>query len=75
MRPAVRRGLVVGVIVVLVVAAAGLWLLRGPGPMAFADGPKVAMADYHGTDPTGVPASLAKASVVQRGEYLSRAAD
>ncbi|HTG22423.1 MAG TPA: c-type cytochrome, partial [Reyranella sp.] len=43
--------------------------------MAFADGPKVALADYHGSDPTGVPASLAKASLVERGEYLARAAD
>ena len=28
-----------------------------------------------GADPTGVPASLAKASLVERGEYLARAAD
>jgi mono/diheme cytochrome c family protein len=75
MRPAVRRGLAVGIILVVVVVAAGLWYLRGPGPMAFADGPKMAMADYHAADPTGVPASLAKASLVERGEYLARAAD
>ena len=43
--------------------------------MAFAGGPKVALADYRGADPTGVPASLAKASLVERGEYLARAAD
>jgi mono/diheme cytochrome c family protein len=75
MRPAVRRGLAVGIILVVVVVAAGLWYLRGPGPMAFADGPKMAVADYHAADPTGVPASLAKASLVERGEYLARAAD
>jgi mono/diheme cytochrome c family protein len=74
-RPATRRVLVGGAIVVVAAAAAGLWFLRGPGPMAFADGPKVAMADYHGADPSGVPASLAKASLVERGEYLARAAD
>jgi mono/diheme cytochrome c family protein len=75
MRPPTRRVLVGSAIVVVVAAAAVLWFLRGPGPMAFADGPKVALADYHGTDPTGVPASLAKASLVERGEYLARAAD
>jgi mono/diheme cytochrome c family protein len=49
--------------------------LRGPGPMDFSGGPKVALADYKGADPTGTPASLAQASLVQRGEYLARAAD
>ena len=49
--------------------------MRGPGPMAFADGAKVALADYKAADPTGVPASLAKASLVERGAYLARAAD
>ena len=75
MRPAVRKTLVAGAAIVVVAVAAGLWILRGPGPMAFAGGPKVALADYRGADPTGVPASLAKASPVERGEYLARAAD
>lgn len=75
MRTATRRALMGGAAIVAVVVVAGLWFLRGPGPMAFADGPKVALADYHGTDPTGVPAALAKASLVERGEYLARAAD
>jgi len=75
MRPAVRRILVAGVAIAAVALVAGLWFLRGPAPMAFADGPKVALADYPGTDPTGVPAPLAKASLVERGEYLARAAD
>ncbi len=35
----------------------------------------MALADYHGTDPTGVPASLAKAGLVERGAYLAQAAD
>ena len=43
--------------------------------MAFAEGPKVALADYKAGDPTGMPASLAKASQVERGEYLAKAAD
>ena len=75
MRPARRRILLGVVAIAAIAAAAGLWILRGPGPMAFADGPKVALADYHGADPTGVPASLAKAGPVERGEYLARAAD
>jgi mono/diheme cytochrome c family protein len=75
MRPAVRRTLVGGAAIVVVVVVAGLWFLRGPGPMAFAGGSKVALADYKAADPTGVPASLAKASPVERGEYLARAAD
>jgi mono/diheme cytochrome c family protein len=65
-------GLVVGGVVAVIAAA---WILRGPGPIAFADGPKVALADYHGADPTGVPAKLAQASPVERGAYLARAAD
>jgi mono/diheme cytochrome c family protein len=43
--------------------------------MAFADGPKVAVADYKAANPTGVPATLASASLVERGAYLARAAD
>jgi mono/diheme cytochrome c family protein len=70
-----RRILAGVVAVVVVAAAAGIWFIRGPGPLAFSDGPKVALSDYHGADPTGVPAALAKASVVERGAYLARAAD
>ena len=71
----VRRILVVGSAIVVVALVVGLWILRGPGPLDFAGGPKVAVADYRGGTPTGVPASLAKASLVERGEYLARAAD
>jgi mono/diheme cytochrome c family protein len=71
----VRRILVVGSAIVVVALVVGLWILRGPGPLDFAGGPKVAVADYRGGNPTGVPASLAKASLVERGEYLARAAD
>jgi mono/diheme cytochrome c family protein len=64
----------VGVIVVVALAI-GFWVIRGPGPLAFADGPKVALTDYHGANPTGAPASLAHASLVKRGAYLAKAAD
>lgn len=68
---------VIIVVAALVVVGAGLfyWIVLGPGPIDFASGPRVALADYHGADPTGVPPELAHASRVVRGEYLARAAD
>jgi len=75
MSPAARRILLSVVAIVVVAVVIGLWIVRGPGPMAFADGPKVALADYRGANPAGVPAALAQASVVERGAYLARAAD
>jgi mono/diheme cytochrome c family protein len=70
------RRILLGVVAIVVIAlAATVWIIRGPGPMAFSDGPKVALADYHGANPTGVPASLAQAGAVERGAYLTRAAD
>jgi mono/diheme cytochrome c family protein len=75
MSPAARRSLFSLFVLVVIVLGAGLWILRGPGPTAFARGQKVALADYKAGDPAGVPARLAKASLVERGEYLARAAD
>ncbi|MDT7766859.1 MAG: hypothetical protein QOC63_6279 [Mycobacterium sp.] len=62
---------------VLVVAGAALagYLVFAPGPTAFAQGKRVALGDYHDKDPTGVPDELKSASAVERGEYLTRAAD
>ena len=65
----------VAVVVVVVGLAATTWIVAVPRPMAFAPGSKVALSAYRGADPTGVPAELAGASLVQRGEYLTRAAD
>ncbi|MGB6398517.1 MAG: cytochrome c [Bradyrhizobium sp.] len=70
-----KRILLSVVAIVVVAVVASLWVIRGPGPLAFSDGPKVALADYKAADPTGVPTSLAKASLVERGEYLAKAAD
>ena len=61
--------------IVVAALAIGLWVIRGPGALAFADGPKVVLTDYHGANPTGAPASLAYASLVERGAYLAKAAD
>jgi mono/diheme cytochrome c family protein len=63
------------VTIVIVALVIGVWVIRGPGPLDFAGGSKVALADYKSANPTGVPASLAKASLVERGAYLARAAD
>jgi mono/diheme cytochrome c family protein len=63
-----------GVLLAAAVAFAG-YLVFAPGPTAFAQGKRVALADYHDKDPTGVPDELKSASLVERGEYLTRAAD
>jgi len=70
-----RRGIILVIIVLLIIAAVFAWKLFNPGPTAFAGGSTVSLADYHAADPTGVPADLARADVVKRGEYLARAAD
>jgi mono/diheme cytochrome c family protein len=75
MSPAARRILLSIVAIIIIALVAALWIIRGPGPMAFADGPKVALADYKAADPTGVPATLAKADLIARGAYLAKAAD
>jgi mono/diheme cytochrome c family protein len=70
------RGIfIAATIVVIIVMAAFIWIVGGPSALDFADGPKVALADYHGADPTGVPAALKNESLVKRGEYLAHAAD
>jgi mono/diheme cytochrome c family protein len=69
------RGTILVIFVLLIVAAVFAWKIFNPGPMAFAGGSTVALADYRAADPTGVPANLANAEVVKRGEYLALAAD
>jgi mono/diheme cytochrome c family protein len=69
------RKAVIVIVVILVGLGLWAWSVFNPGPMAFAGGATVALSDYHAADPTGVPAGLAGADVVRRGEYLARAAD
>jgi mono/diheme cytochrome c family protein len=69
-----RRPLLIGLAALVFVAAAVLFLM-GPGPMAFSKGRKVDLAEYQATNPTGVPATLAEASLIKKGEYLAKAAD
>jgi hypothetical protein len=70
-----RRRIAIVVLVILIVAAVLVLKAFTKGPMAFAGGHTVALADYHEADPTGVPQNLANADQVKRGEYLARAAD
>src|SRR6266702_225016 len=70
-----RRILVALLVVVLIVLGAVAWIALGPGPLDFAGGSRVALPEYKGPDPTGVPADLRNASLVERGQYLARAAD
>lgn len=72
------RGRMIGSLLVIfaVAAATGTTLyIEGPGPTDFSSGPKVALADYKDANPTGVPAKLSQASLIERGAYLARAAD
>jgi mono/diheme cytochrome c family protein len=65
----------VAAVIVIAIGGAILWRVLVLGPMAFAGGTPVPLADYHAADPTGVPAELKAADVVKGGEYLARAAD
>jgi mono/diheme cytochrome c family protein len=71
-----KRYIIVGAVAIVVIAAVAFdRIVLGPGPMDFAGGKTVTLADYHAANPTGVPPQLTRATLVQRGEYLARAAD
>jgi mono/diheme cytochrome c family protein len=70
-----RTAIIVVAVIVVVAIGVFAWRTFTPGPLAFAGGSTVALADYHEVNPTGVPAGLVKADIVRRGEYLARAAD
>jgi mono/diheme cytochrome c family protein len=71
------RYTLIGIAVILAVGLIGLlWIVvLAPQPLDFAGGPHVTLSQYGAADPTGVPAELKGASLIQRGEYLARAAD
>jgi mono/diheme cytochrome c family protein len=58
-----------------VVVAGVAWWMLPPRALGFAGDHTVALADYQGANPTGVPAELANADPVSRGRYLAQAAD
>jgi mono/diheme cytochrome c family protein len=74
-RSARRRPLLITLAVLVLMAVAAFLFIVGPGPMAFSKGRKVDLADYHAASPSGVPAALAQASLIKKGEYLAKAAD
>jgi mono/diheme cytochrome c family protein len=71
------RYILIGIAAIFAVVLIGfLWMVvLAPHPMDFAGGPHAALSEYHGEDPTGVPAELKGASLIERGQYLARAAD
>ena len=69
-----RVAILVGAAIVIAIGVFA-WRTFARGPLAFAGGSTVTLADYHGANPTGVPVDLAKADIVKRGEYLAKAAD
>jgi mono/diheme cytochrome c family protein len=68
-------GIAVLVVVVIVLGGLGWFVILAPGPLDFAGGSTVPLAEYKEANPTGVPASLAGASLIERGEYLAQASD
>jgi mono/diheme cytochrome c family protein len=69
-----RWGIWIGLGVALV-AAAIAWGMLPPRALGFAGGRPVALSEYHGPSPVGVPAELRSADLVTRGKYLAQAAD
>jgi mono/diheme cytochrome c family protein len=72
-----RRYALISFAAILVVLLGGFsWMvILAPRAMDFAGGPTAALSEYHAQDPSGVPAELKDASLIERGEYLARAAD
>jgi mono/diheme cytochrome c family protein len=77
MNPVAR--IVLAALAGIILASAGyaLWLVAGPGPMDFASGQGASpsQASPLQLSPSGVPAELADADLIARGEYLAHAAD
>jgi len=68
-----RLGYVIGAAVVVGLLVLG-WYATRPGPLAFASGKRVALADYQ-EHPVGVPADFKDIDPIARGRYLTQAAD
>ena len=75
--PAARIVVVALAGIIVVAGGYALWLVAGPGPMDFASGHRAALSTTNATEVSfaGVPAELANADLIARGEYLARAAD
>ena len=68
---------VAGVAAIGGVVALGVvgWMVFQPGPYGFARGRPVALSEYTGPSPAGMPIELAQADAATRGEYVARMAD
>ena len=77
MKPwSLRRKIALAVLCAAIVVGLGVaWWMLPPRALAFAGGPGVALADYKGPSPAGVPAELRAADPATRGRYLAKAAD
>ncbi len=62
-------------VALVVLGAALAYIVAAPGATDFAHGKRVALGAYSGQDPSGVPKELENAALVERGKYLTRAAD
>jgi mono/diheme cytochrome c family protein len=67
-----RAGIVTAVVVLIGLVLA--WVIHQPGPMAFADGKHVTLANYEGK-PTGIPTDFRDTDALAKGRYLAVAAD
>ncbi|HYV72094.1 MAG TPA: cytochrome c, partial [Pseudolabrys sp.] len=70
-----RRTVILVLAAIIIAVGVFAWRTFARGPLAFAGGSTVALADYREANPTGIPAPLAQADIVKRGEYLAKAAD
>jgi mono/diheme cytochrome c family protein len=61
---------IVGLVVII-----GAYIVLGPRATDFAGSKTVSLGAYQAQDPSGAPAELKSASLAERGEYLTRAAD
>jgi mono/diheme cytochrome c family protein len=69
------KKLAIAVVLVGVIVAGYVVAVALRGPMDFPGGKTVELSAYKEANPTGVPAELATADIVKRGEYLALAAD
>ncbi len=66
---------IIGAVAILVVGAVVAWMMLPPRALSFAGDHAVALSDYTGPSPIGVPAELRSTDLVTRGKYLTQAAD
>jgi mono/diheme cytochrome c family protein len=70
-----RKIWLAGALALVIVGAAGAWIMLPPGALDFAGGHAVTLQAYSGSSPVGVPVELESADLVARGKYLTQAAD